>query len=583
MGTTLLSVMNRRAHWATLTVIIASLAACSDGTTPGADGGTEVGSVVDVGFDVGFDAGAVDVGSDAGAPEVTVDAGAADVAEDVVDVSAGDIDDCGACVRCAAGERRCGSRCASATDPTAGCGAVGCEPCAFPNAMATCVAGACAPGRCLDGFSECDLDARNGCEISTRSDRDHCGVCGNRCALANAMAGCADGTCTVGVCVAGFGDCDLMPSNGCEVSVFGDLAHCGACGQRCAPPHATARCTAGVCGVLACSPGFGDCDASPGNGCEIDTRADLLHCGGCGMRCAPAHGTGACVAGACGVAACDPGFGDCDGNASNGCEADLRTTAAHCGTCASRCAYPNAVGVCRDGLCGLGACGAGFNNCDGDAANGCEVETASNPASCGVCGRVCDRANATPACVVGGCRIGRCDAGWADCDARDDNGCEVNTNLALASCGGCGRVCAPANASPICEEGHCAVASCSPSFANCNGSPDDGCEVDMRSNVAHCGGCGDDCRFPRATPRCTSGRCHIATCEATFGDCNGDEGDGCETALPSDPNNCGACGVFCAEVCRASACEPCSRASEGAMCRGGSICMCVGSLCACAN
>ena len=581
----------RRSFRATLAVIMASLTACSDGPQPATDAGEDAPPLADAGTDVGIDVG-TDVGLDAGT-DVGLDAGTdvgpvGDLAGD--EGAAPDADDCsdgglrvdgGGCLRCAPGERACGGRCSGASDPSTGCGAASCEPCAYPNAMATCVAGACAPGRCLDGFAECDLDARNGCEVSTRTDRDHCGACGNRCSLPNAAAGCSDGTCAVGTCNPGYGDCDGSATNGCETGVQGDLAHCGACGQRCAPAHATGRCSAGACGVAACEAGYADCDGSAANGCEVDVRVDAMSCGRCGARCAPAHATGSCSAGACSVVACDPGYGDCDGDAANGCEVDLRTSAAHCGTCAARCAWPNAAGQCRDGVCARGACDPGFADCDGDTANGCEVETASNPSSCGTCGRVCDRLNATAQCSAGVCRIGRCDAGSADCDGRDDNGCEVNTNLTLSSCGACGRVCAPAHATPVCEEGRCAVASCAPSYANCNGSPDDGCEVDTRSDVAHCGGCGNGCRFPRATTRGTSGQCRIATCEARYGDCNGDEGDGCETALSADPDNCGVCGVFCTEVCRASVCEPCSVASEGAACRGGSICRCVGALCAC--
>ncbi len=51
----------------------------------------------------------------------------------------------------------------------------------------------------------------------------------------------------------------------------------------------------------------------------------------------PAHGAAACTSGRC-VAACDPGFGDCDGDFADGCEADFAGDAKNCGACGTACA-----------------------------------------------------------------------------------------------------------------------------------------------------------------------------------------------------------------------------------------------------
>jgi hypothetical protein len=69
---------------------------------------------------------------------------------------------------------------------------------------------------------------------------------------------------------------------------------CGACGVRCAATHGAAACVDGRC-ALTCAAGFADCDAHPGNGCEVELRADRAHCGLCGRSCAGA----ACAEGAC--------------------------------------------------------------------------------------------------------------------------------------------------------------------------------------------------------------------------------------------------------------------------------------------
>ena len=79
---------------------------------------------------------------------------------------------------------------------------------------------------------------------------------------------------------------------------------------------------------------------------------------------------------------CTAGFGNCDGNQDNGCEADLQVAPETCGTCGTRCDH----GTCSAGLC---QCKDGFGDCDGDMSNGCETPVAGNPLSCGACGHDC--------------------------------------------------------------------------------------------------------------------------------------------------------------------------------------------------
>jgi len=94
--------------------------------------------------------------------------------------------------------------------------------------------------------------------------------------------------------------------------------------------------------------GFQDCDGAAANGCEADLRSDLANCGACRSSCALPNATGACAMGGCAVGACAAGFGDCDGSATNGCEVDLGASAAHCGACRAACA---AGEVCAGGRC----------------------------------------------------------------------------------------------------------------------------------------------------------------------------------------------------------------------------------------
>jgi hypothetical protein len=53
------------------------------------------------------------------------------------------------------------------------------------------------------------------------------------------------------------------------------------------------------CGQLVCNPGFADCDAHPGNGCEMHVEASVENCGRCGNLCAIPGAYAACEAGVC--------------------------------------------------------------------------------------------------------------------------------------------------------------------------------------------------------------------------------------------------------------------------------------------
>jgi hypothetical protein len=67
----------------------------------------------------------------------------------------------------------------------------------------------------------------------------------------------------------------------------------------------------------------------------------------CGNVMPVTNGIATCVSSVCSVSACLQGFGDCDGNQANGCEAPL-TTVQNCGGCGIACA---ANQVCSSGSC----------------------------------------------------------------------------------------------------------------------------------------------------------------------------------------------------------------------------------------
>ncbi|MDB4932426.1 MAG: hypothetical protein JWM10_4910 [Myxococcaceae bacterium] len=83
---------------------------------------------------------------------------------------------------------------------------------------------------------------------------------------------------------------------------------------------------------------------------------------------------------------------------------DLAADPSHCGACTTACALPNAVAGCAAGACVVASCTAGFGNCDGNPANGCETSVVADDARCGACTNVC---GADRYCTAGACTPSR--------------------------------------------------------------------------------------------------------------------------------------------------------------------------------
>lgn len=201
---------------------------------------------------------------------------------------------------------------------------------------------------------------------------------------------------------------------------------------------------------------------------------------------------------------CNVGMVDCDGNPANGCETNINTNVNNCGSCGHVCNLANATAACTAGVCTISSCNAGFKNCDGQTANGCETNINTSPNNCGGCGVVCPpRLNATATCVNGVCSF-TCNAGFADCDGQPGTGCEVSLQTDPFNCGGCGNVCpSPPNATATCDNGVCSF-TCNAGFADCDGQPGNGCEVNLQTDSSHCGNCGTVCPVGH---QCVNGQC----------------------------------------------------------------------------
>ncbi len=369
------------------------------------------------------------------------------------------------------------------------------------------------------------------------------------CQLSNAIAACAEGECLISACTDLFGNCDGDDSNGCE-RPLNTLTNCGDCDNACAALDraVSVDCIGGACSATECERGYGDCDDIPSNGCEALLNT-IDNCGACGLPCTGAS----CQGGRCSTLECEPGHADCDGDTGNACETELTTTT-DCVVCGNTCSFPNASSSCETGECAFVQCRPGYGDCDGEVSNGCEtlLNTTSN---CGECGAECVNAGGDAFCTAGVCTTVACEEGLADCDANADNGCETSVRT-LANCGLCGVPCTSQSGEAVtCATGVCEVAECAEGEHDCDRDPSNGCESTLRDND-NCGACGNPCILDNATTSCSSGTCELISCNPSFGDCNTDSTDGCETQLGTDAN-CSSCGDACAEdeFCESGQCQ----------------------------
>jgi hypothetical protein len=170
------------------------------------------------------------------------------------------------------------------------------------------------------------------------------------------------------------------------------------------------------------------------------------NCNFCKDACALANSESHCTqmgAGyVCNLVQCNPGFADCDGIASNGCEVNLNNDANNCGNCGNACTSgPNSTAVCTNAVCGL-SCSPGHLNCNEPPSQGCPINGQIDPMNCGACAHVCVTPKGISSCTAGMCMIAMCDTGYADCNKVVSDGCEVDTLTDPKNCGFCANVCA---------------------------------------------------------------------------------------------------------------------------------------------
>ncbi len=256
--------------------------------------------------------------------------------------------------------------------------------------------------------------------------------------------------------------------------------------------------------------------------------------------------------------ACDNACGAGETCVEGECEAFCPSTQTDCGgQCVSTstderhcggCDMACAAGeICNAGDCEL-SCPAGQTACGTLC-----VDTDANANHCGSCGDAC---TAGQVCNGGTCE-GECSAGLTQCGSD----C-VDVQTDPMHCGDCDTACpADSGAAGVCAAGTCRVA-CEPSVRDCNGdlgaSDGDGCETPVETDPENCGACRRTCEYDNSVSACVASDCVITMCDDGFGDCDGVVSNGCESEVGSDPFNCGACGTVCAagEGCFSGTCAP---------------------------
>lgn len=336
-----------------------------------------------------------------------------------------------------------------------------------------------------------------------------------------------------------------------DLDCGGPDCHGCALGERCkeerdcAPPGA---CIAERCQVPGCEN-----EAQDGEETGVDCGGG---CEGCpfGQPCVlPTDcDSGVCDdTNHCAAPRCDDGVRnggeldrDCGGSFCDGCPINSPCEVA--ADCKSALCLPDSK------TCGINCLGSS-RECDGNHEDPCETNVLTSADNCGECDHECEFPNATTMCVSGTCQINGCAEPWWQCNTDNLDGCETNLSNDPMNCGGCSMECAAVNGTPKCVDSECDI-DCSPGFDNCDRLAGNGCETPLDDDVENCGGCDEVCPFDDGeTPNCVDGRCGVTRCDDGLGDCDAD-GD-CETDLTDDVDNCGRCGGPCVASRGSVACE----------------------------
>jgi cysteine-rich repeat protein len=262
------------------------------------------------------------------------------------------------------------------------------EQCDTGGESAHCNAN-CTTARCGDGIlnesagEECDdgnVVSGDGCSSTCQTEVPL--ICGN--GILQAGEECDDGN----------RNNNDFCTNACKNAICGDgiLNTAPGSTEQCDPPNG-GTCDA-TCRIAQqqCTPPLVNC-----TGACVDTNTSVNNCGMCGHVCGSNQ---TCASGQCtGQTQCTPPLVNCTGAC-----VDTSTSVNNCGMCGQICgASPNATAGCSNSHCQIAVCNSGFADCNGNVADGCEVNVTSDVKNCGACGNAC---SSNQTCASGQCTGG---------------------------------------------------------------------------------------------------------------------------------------------------------------------------------
>lgn len=319
-----------------------------------------------------------------------------------------------------------------------------------------CVAGSCS-GVCEPGDRDCQGDVPRQCNaqgqwvdepacpflcsagnctgVCEPNDRDCSGLVPREC---NTQGQWVAETACPYVC-SGEGVCSGSCSPGAK-SCSGDVPRtCNSAGIWTNEPECPFVCSAGAC-IGVCEPGDRDCSGLTPRQCNA--QGQWVSETPCPFVCG---GEGVCSG------SCSPGAGSCTGDVPRTCNSAGQWVSG------TECPF-----VCSAGSC-IGVCEPGDTKCSGS-----QIQTCGSNGQWGSASSCPAVAGATSFCSASACTFD-CNLDFDDCDGNPANGCEVNLNTNANHCGQCGHSCCGG----ACGSGTCQEADL--------GSPGNGYAVDANN------------------------------------------------------------------------------------------------------
>ena len=132
-------------------------------------------------------------------------------------------------------------------------------------------------------------------------------------------------------------------------------------------------------------------------------------------------------------------WADCNHDiATDGCEVNLRSDVRNCGECGNACGPASSASTTGSSSNASASRARRIVPRAPERLEGC-IDLESDPTQLRrVRLRLPVRPNATPVCSIAVAASTECLPGTADCNGRDDDGCEVDLNKDPRNCGGCG-------------------------------------------------------------------------------------------------------------------------------------------------